>query len=180
MKEIKLCRFITGETVIGKVTEVTDAHVEIENPFSVVVNFPEKEGDEPKVTFMPMEVLSELIVDKIDNKEWLSNERANSEHKKLLAKTVRKEFALRHDGFPIKVEKCPEKMREWNGKYAKRAGINDCLYCKYCLAVGPETRIVNRIRYIHCIGHIQDVFDEYIGDTACYENRIGLLDKDMQ
>ena len=74
---------------------------------------------------MPMEKLSELIVNGTDNKKWLNNERANLEYKKLMDKAIRKKLIL--SGWSYRVENCPKKMRKWRGNYVFHPRLNYCL-----------------------------------------------------
>jgi len=100
---------------------------------------------------IPREILSELIVDKNDNKEWLNNEKANTTYKEIMENTVRKEII---HGWNSIVEKCPEKMRKWNGKYVKNVSVDNCMWCKYCL----DAPIAS---YIRCIGHVPNTINKY-------------------
>lgn len=115
---------------------------------------------------LSMETLSELIVNGVDNKRWLNNERVRQEHQKLMDQTVRKEI-IRFDNFQKwngKIEKCPKKMRKWNGRYPRNAYINDCLWCEYCLDIEPNTKNIDKFTHIYCIGHILDPFSDLIID----------------
>ena len=105
---------------------------------------------------MPMEILTELIVNGTDNKKWLNNERANLEYKKLMDKAIRKKLV--RSGWSDRVENCPKKMHKWRGNYVFHPRLNYCLKCEYCLETEPDT---GSIEYICCIGHIQDAFKEY-------------------
>lgn len=121
---------------------------------------------------LPMKALSELILDGIDNKKWLNNERANVVYKDLMRKTARKKIenlAKWNVSYIRGVKKCPEFMRrsKWrirvvnSDKLSGEANVYDCVYCKYCLEKEPKSSIPLDLDYIYCIGHIPDTLDEY-------------------
>ena len=124
--------------------------------------------------YITKEALTELIVDGVDNKKWLNNERVNIERKELMSKTVRK--AVFRSEPLLLTEKCPKKMRkkvrqrdrqlrQLHGDYATTAYLLDCLRCGYCVDIEPETDSIRKMTHIHCIGHLQDRFRDYETDT---------------
>jgi hypothetical protein len=101
---------------------------------------------------MNKEVLTELIVDGVDNKIWLNNEWVRQEQEKLMAKTVRKEVIRPSWMSYCKVEKCPKIMRKENWEYGRHSNF-DCIWCEYCLDIEPNTTNFKEMTHIHCIGH---------------------------
>jgi hypothetical protein len=101
---------------------------------------------------MTKEALTELIVDGVDNKRWLNNERVNYERKELMAKTVRKEVIRPSWMSYRKVEKCPKIMRKENWNNGRHPNF-DCMWCEYCLDIEPNTSNFKEMTHIHCIGH---------------------------
>jgi hypothetical protein len=101
---------------------------------------------------MPKETLSELIVNGVENKKWLNNERVHQERQKLMEKTVRKEVIRSWMSYR-RVEKCPKIMRKENWKYGRHPNF-DCMWCEYCLDIEPNTSNFKEMTHIHCIGHV--------------------------
>ena len=119
---------------------------------------------------LPMKALSELILDGVDNKKWLNNERVNFVYKNLMGKSVRKTIGRLKksdvDLLPtvepfVGVKKCPEFMRRSQKDCIRGANVHDCLHCKYCLERKPASGYVPDLDCIYCIGHIPDALDEY-------------------
>lgn len=100
---------------------------------------------------IPKDVLTILIVNKYGNLKWLNNERANNAYKEIFENSVLKEVI---HGWNSIVERCPEKMQKWNGRYARKAHFNECFWCKYCLEQSYE--------HIRCVGHMPDIVNKYI------------------
>jgi hypothetical protein len=96
--------------------------------------------------------VTHLIVDGVDNKRWLNNERVNYERKELMAKTVRKEVIRPSWMSYRKVEKCPKIMRKENWNNGRHPNF-DCMWCEYCLDIEPNTSNFKEMTHIHCIGH---------------------------
>lgn len=130
---------------------------------------------------LPMKALSELIIDGVDNKKWLNNERVNVVYKDLMRKTARRKIETLtkwNVSYIRGVKRCPEFMRRsknnrnWrirvvnSDKASGEAKAEDCLQCKYCLGTKPESSGPAYLDYIYCIGHIPDALDEYkLGPT---------------
>jgi hypothetical protein len=112
---------------------------------------------------MPMEALSELIVNGVDNKKWLNNERIRKERQKLMEKAVHKEI-IPIGEWDLQVKECPKKMRTFNGKGIRNASyLNDCLGCEYRLEIEPSNS--KEVTHVYCIGHIQGPFSTRGTDT---------------
>ena len=91
------------------------------------------------------EALRPLVVEGVENKRWLHSVRVEREYRRMLAKAQRRPTIQR--GCAVHVDHCPIRAREYRGKpYANF--IDDCIYCKHCLAVRPGNQ------YIQCDGHL--------------------------
>ena len=119
---------------------------------------------------LPMKALSELILDGVDNKKWLNNERVNFVYKNLMGKSVRKKLEkLKRSDVDLLpyiepfhgVKKCPEFMRRSQNDCIRGANDHDCLHCKYCLERKPASTDILNLDCIYCIGHIPDALNEY-------------------
>lgn len=94
---------------------------------------------------MPMDAITELVVNGVDNKRWIFNARQHAEHERLLSQARRKPSIQR--GLALHVDACPKRIRVWKGiSYANI--IDDCLCCDHCLDVAPN------MGYICCNGHV--------------------------
>lgn len=75
--------------------------------------------------------LEELLIKDSPEKQW----KYNTVSEKYLNRFIQvaDEMEISSRGFAMHVDNCPIRMREWRGKpYANF--IDDCLYCKYCIA----------------------------------------------
>ncbi|MCW5199880.1 hypothetical protein VU05_04130, partial [Desulfobulbus sp. F1] len=94
---------------------------------------------------LPIDSITELVVNRVDNKYWLYNSFMEREYRKILSTAIKKPCIYR--GLAIHVDFCPIKIRIWRGKFYANV-IDDCIYCEYCLEVGQHTS------YIRCNGHL--------------------------
>lgn len=93
---------------------------------------------------MPLESLTELVIDSVENKKWIYNKRSKIELDRMLSQTRCMPMTFR--GFSYHIDYCPIKARMWRGKaYANL--IDDCIYCEHCISIQSE-------EHIHCNGHI--------------------------
>ena len=92
---------------------------------------------------MSFESLTDLIVNSVDNKQWIYNARSKFEFDRMLSQTRHMKVTMR--GFAHHVDFCPIKTRVWHGKYYANL-IDDCIYCEHCLDVSDS--------YICCNAHV--------------------------
>lgn len=118
---------------------------------------------------LPMKALSELIIDGLDNKKWLKNERVNAVYQELMRKTARikidkltdKRLNMHDVSYIRGVNRCPELMRRSKNGRIRGVEADVCLSCKYCLISEPQSSGPTNIDYIYCIGNNPDVLDGY-------------------
>lgn len=108
---------------------------------------------------MPMEVLSDLIINKVDNKKWLNNERVNEIYKNHMDKSIRKEVI--RPGVILKVANCPRKIYIGAGKHGVHAHLSECFWCEFCVEIGPDNRKIDGMEYVDCVGHIPGAIKEH-------------------
>ena len=86
-----------------------------------------------KTSAISAEELSELLLRDSREKQWKYNKLAEVYLKRFISIADAKEIVSR--GLAMHVDNCPIRARVWKGKpYANY--IDDCLYCKYCIANG--------------------------------------------
>lgn len=86
-----------------------------------------------KTSAISAEELSELLLKDSREKQWKYNKLAEVYLKRFISIADAKEIVSR--GLAMHVDNCPIRARVWKGKpYANY--IDDCLYCKYCIANG--------------------------------------------
>jgi hypothetical protein len=96
---------------------------------------------------LSIEDLEEIVIDKVEHKRWLHNEKSSLIKKKAISLTEKKKIVQR--GFANHVDLCPIETRVYRGKpYANV--IDDCLYCEYCLQVGDGSGVIGD--EINCSG----------------------------
>lgn len=74
--------------------------------------------------------LQDIIVDEIENKEWIHNQRARQYHDRLIQASRRK--MILETGMDMFVNECPARYREEEGEYYALV-IDDCWHCRYCM-----------------------------------------------
>lgn len=93
--------------------------------------------------------LENLLLTDSPEKQWKYNTLSEKYLKRFIQ--VSDELMITSRGFAMHVDNCPIRTREWRGKaYANY--IDDCLYCKYCIANGEKLLCSGRTR----IATIQD------------------------
>jgi hypothetical protein len=103
-----------------------------------------------------LEELEEIVIERVEHKGWLHNERSSIYKNKAISLTEKKRVIQR--GFANHVDYCPTNSRIYKGKpYANV--IDDCIYCEYCLQVSEGMEI------IYCSGknkikNIEDVLNK--------------------
>ena len=89
------------------------------------------------------EELSEILLKDSKEKQWKYNKLSEVYLSKFISIADEKEIVSR--GFAMHVDNCPIKTRVWRGKpYANF--VDDCLYCKYCIANGETLLCSGRER----------------------------------
>ncbi len=95
------------------------------------------------------EILKELVVNSIKNKEWLFNAKRDKSYKRILDNSLKKKIVSR--GLALHIDGCPLPARTWKGKpYANFT--DDCTGCKYLVV--PKDYYIDD--FIYCIGHKTD------------------------
>lgn len=96
-----------------------------------------------KDKMMSAKELTDVLLNNSDDKKWKYNALEEKYLQKFRAVADERELVSR--GFTVHVDNCPIKCRIWRGKpYANF--FDDCLYCKYCISVMGQDRIL-------CSGH---------------------------
>jgi len=107
---------------------------------------------------LSVEELEEIVIEKVEYKKWMHNEKSSLIKEKAISLAERKKIIER--GFANHVDNCPIATRVYRGKpYANV--IDDCLYCEYCLQVGDGLGVIGD--EIYCSGkskitNIQDIY----------------------
>lgn len=87
--------------------------------------------------------LENLLLNDSSEKQWKYNSLSEKYLTKFIQMADEREIISR--GFAMHVDNCPIRIREWRGKaYANY--IDDCLYCKYCIANGEKMLCSGRTR----------------------------------
>lgn len=96
-----------------------------------------------KTETVSTDALTAILLSDCDEKRWKYNRLSEMYYQRFLSVADRKEITSR--GFAMHVDYCPIKTRMWRGKpYANF--IDDCLYCKYCIAHNEDVFCSGRKR----------------------------------
>jgi len=117
---------------------------------------------------LPLDSISKLVVDNLENKRWVNNERANKLRNELRALATPRRVEMLTDPelnrwgkrSLVGVNGCPELTRRRNGRVT---GVwkQDCVYCKFRVGVQDEPFEWHEDHDIFCIGDHPCALDEY-------------------
>lgn len=124
--------FVTHPVDEIKLSKLQDANIS-----TIEIDLSKKES-----TFSAAD-LEDLLLKDSPEKKWKFNGLA----KKYLNRFIQSadERMITSRGYAMHVDNCPIRMREWRGK-AYANFIDDCLYCKYCIAHGETLLCSGRTR----------------------------------
>ncbi|WPJ97643.1 competence protein CoiA family protein [Coraliomargarita algicola] len=98
------------------------------------------------------DLLRELIVGNVENKEWLYNAHANRIKERFFSTATRRSIVKR--GMARHVDYCPQGVRIWRGKSYANV-FDDCLHCPYAYRIGDDWS------YVFCGGQFMiDTYDK--------------------
>jgi ssDNA-binding Zn-finger/Zn-ribbon topoisomerase 1 len=100
---------------------------------------------------LTIEELENMVIEKVEYKKWLHNEKATLYKEKALSFAVEKSSFKRGGSFYV--DACPIRTKKYHGRSTPGANVfNECLYCEYCLQIGDGEGYGSMSEGIHCTG----------------------------